>query len=114
MLRHFVSYWSPHSIMLSIVLLACGTSFAQVNVPFQVTTSSGELDRFPVFPDDVGGPGILHDIDVGGATIDGQALSYTSLGSIRVLEKSGMISDGRFDYDGLDVLRFVAEAAKRR
>ena len=77
---------NPFSIILTVGLLASTTAFAQVTVPFQVTPSSGTLDRFPVFPDDVGGPGILHDITVGGATIDGQALNYTSLGSIRVLD----------------------------
>ncbi len=44
------------------------------------------LDRFPVFPDDVGGPGIVHDIVAGTAMIDGQSLNYTGMASIRVLD----------------------------
>jgi hypothetical protein len=58
-----------------------GTASAQINVPFQVTSGAGTVDRLPSPTD----PEQNHVINSGTAALGGNALNYTATARVRLL-----------------------------
>lgn len=89
-----------NAVVLSAAILTCGAAEAQLTVPFQVTSGTGTLERFPVLPDDIG-LGLTHNIalapgDSGTATVDGVVLNYSGSADIRVV---GITSPSEVTFD---------------